>query len=88
MEYTMAARRKPPVKKIKFELTRSGIAGVGIVCFCIFLWMFLLGVWAGQTMLFPPVKNSQSVDHKMAKSGPGDAVPHIEAEASKKILGK
>lgn len=27
--------------------------GLGIVCFCIFLWMFLLGVWSGQTVLLP-----------------------------------
>ena len=33
-------------KKIKFELTPSAIAGVGVIFFCIFLWMFLLGVWA------------------------------------------
>ena len=49
----MAGARKSQSKKYKFELTRSAIAGVGIVCFCIFLWMFLLGVWAGQSLLMP-----------------------------------
>ena len=34
-------------------MTRSGIGGIAIVCFCIFLWMFLLGVWAGQSLLKP-----------------------------------
>lgn len=48
----MAARKQRPAK-VKFELTRSGIGGIGIVCFCIFLWMFLLGVWAGQSLLRP-----------------------------------
>jgi hypothetical protein len=28
--------------------------GLVVVCFCLFLWMFLLGVWAGQTILLPP----------------------------------
>lgn len=35
----------------RFELTIAGLLGVAVVCFCIFLWMFLLGVWAGQTGL-------------------------------------
>lgn len=49
----MATRRKPQPKKIKFELTRSGIGGIGVIVFCLFLWMFLLGVWAGQSLLAP-----------------------------------
>jgi len=49
----MAAQRKPRPKKLKFELTKSGVAGIGIVTFCLFLWMFLLGVWVGQTLLLP-----------------------------------
>lgn len=51
----MASRkRKKAVRKIKFQLTRSGLAGVAVVCFCIFLWMFLIGVWVGQAFLYPP----------------------------------
>lgn len=49
----MATRRKPKVKKLKFELTKSGVGGIGVIVFCLFLWMFLLGVWAGQTLLSP-----------------------------------
>ncbi|BHH83894.1 hypothetical protein [Desulforhopalus sp. 52FAK] len=49
----MATTRKPKVKKVKFELTKSGIGGVGVIVFCLFLWMFLLGVWSGQTLLSP-----------------------------------
>lgn len=44
----------PPKTKgfsFKFDLSLGGLLGVGVVCFCIFLWMFLLGVWAGQTGL-------------------------------------
>jgi hypothetical protein len=49
----MAGTPRKKVKKVKFELTRSAIAGVGVVCFCIFLWMFLLGFWAGESLLRP-----------------------------------
>jgi hypothetical protein len=49
----MAATPHKQKKKIRFELTLSAIAGVGVVFFCIFLWMFLLGVWAGESYLRP-----------------------------------
>lgn len=81
----MAARRKPAVKKIKFELTRSGIAGIGVVCFCIFLWMFLLGVWAGQSLLLPPMKSRETAVQKAQPASAGESAPlHIEADTRKK----
>ena len=51
----MAKKRKKRSsgKKIRFQLTTGGIIGIGIVCFCLFMWMFLLGIWAGQTILLP-----------------------------------
>jgi len=48
----MAARRKRK-KKIKFGLTVGAITGIGVIAFCLFLWMFLLGVWTGQSLLLP-----------------------------------
>ena len=51
----MATQKKRRKTKIKFELTRTGIGSIAIVCFCIFLWMFLFGVWAGQSLLKPSV---------------------------------
>lgn len=49
--------QKQSVRKRKFafrfELGLGGLAGLLTICFCIFLWMFLLGVWAGQTVLLP-----------------------------------
>jgi uncharacterized protein involved in exopolysaccharide biosynthesis len=50
----MARKKSKKKKKIKFELTLGGILGVGAVLFCVFLWMFLLGIWTGQTVLLPP----------------------------------
>ncbi len=49
----MAVAKKKQIKKYKFELTRGAIGGIGVVCFCIFLWMFLFGVWTGQSLLLP-----------------------------------
>ncbi len=49
----MATRKKRRQTKIKFELTRTGIGSIAIICFCIFLWMFIFGVWAGQSLLKP-----------------------------------
>jgi hypothetical protein len=50
----MAGSKKRKKKIIKFELSLSGLLGVGAVLFCVFLWMFLLGIWTGQTILLPP----------------------------------
>ncbi len=46
-------RKRQPKKTFKFQLTPGGVFGLGIVCFCLFMWMFLLGIWAGQTILLP-----------------------------------
>lgn len=48
-----ASKRKKKRFVVRFQLTPVGIAGLGIVVFCVFLWMFLLGIWAGQTVLLP-----------------------------------
>ncbi|SHO50549.1 hypothetical protein [Desulfopila aestuarii] len=84
----MAARRKPPVKKVKFELTYSGIAGIGIVCFCIFLWMFLLGVWTGQTLLLPSIETSVKVagNTPLPAATEVDDLLHIEPVREKKVV--
>jgi hypothetical protein len=57
----MATRRKTKPKKLKFELTKTAIGGIGVVTFCLFLWMFLLGVWAGQSLLRPETVEKQVV---------------------------
>lgn len=49
----MMAKKKAQKKEkvIHFELSFKGLLGLGLVLFCIFLWMFLLGIWVGQTVL-------------------------------------
>jgi hypothetical protein len=82
----MAVRRKPQVKKIKFELTRSSIAGIGVVCFCIFLWMFLLGVWTGQSLLLPGSKPEKKTAKEATSPGGDTPSPQrIVAELQKKM---
>ena len=48
-----AGKRQKKRFVLRFELGIGGVLGLGVVCFCIFLWMFLLGVWSGQTILLP-----------------------------------
>lgn len=36
---------------VRFELGCGGLLGLGVVVFCIFLWMYLFGVWTGQSGL-------------------------------------
>lgn len=48
-----AKKRKKKRFLIRFELGMGGMLSLGVVCFCVFLWMFLLGIWAGQTVLLP-----------------------------------
>lgn len=45
------SRKKKPF--IRLELSFSGFLGLGVVIFCVFFWMFLLGIWSGQTVLQP-----------------------------------
>jgi hypothetical protein len=67
----MAAPRKPQARKLKFELTRSAVAGIGVVVFCLFLWMFLFGVWAGQSLLMPSHEKKNLVaEEKGTAMGP------------------
>ncbi|MCP3888741.1 MAG: hypothetical protein GY702_07680 [Desulfobulbaceae bacterium] len=79
----MAARRKPKIQKLKFELTKSAIGGIAVVAFCLFLWMFLLGVWAGQSLLLP------SQGKNIAKSSENVTAPApLVIKALKKVKKK
>lgn len=57
-----SSKRKKKGFAIKFDLSIGGLFGVGVVCFCIFLWMFLLGIWSGQTVLSPGQKQIAGVE--------------------------
>lgn len=83
----MATRRKPPVKKLKFELTRSALGGVGVIVFCLFLWMFLLGVWAGQSLLLPSYGNKDISQSGQRNAGKAANKPQV-IRADKKAIKK
>ena len=67
------AARKPAkrktVKKFRFQLGLPGVAGIAVVVFCLFLWMFLLGLWAGQTILLPAPTADQAKASRKVPSG-------------------
>jgi hypothetical protein len=63
----MAVVRKSQARKIRFELTRSAIGGIAVIVFCLFLWMFLLGVWAGQSILLPTYEKKALVVEEKVK---------------------
>jgi hypothetical protein len=64
----MVVVRKKQAKKIKFELTGSAIGGIAVIVFCLFLWMFLLGVWAGQSILLPNYEKRTEVTEEKSKA--------------------
>jgi len=70
----MAVTSRRKKFSLKFELSPAGLLGVGVVCFCIFLWMFLLGVWAGQTVLVSGSFRMDSPDTGKTKNRP-DVIP-------------
>jgi len=51
--------RKKTAKRFRFQLSLGGVVGVGVVTFFLFFWMFLFGIWAGQTILLPPEQPSR-----------------------------
>lgn len=63
----MVARSKRQRRfTVRFELGIGGLLGLTVVCLCIFLWLFLLGVWAGQTVLSPSSSASAPWLHRFA----------------------
>ncbi len=74
----MAARKK---KKplIRLEMGWGGLCGFAVVSFCLLLWMFIFGIWTGQSVLHGPsgvVDKAARLGHSAAQlldSGVGQA---------------
>lgn len=77
-----ARPRKKKAKQFKFQLGWAGLAGIGVVCSCLFLWMFLLGIWAGQTILLPAAADMPAA--KKAEVAP--ALQKIVPDSKKKPI--
>ena len=70
-------KKKRAVRRFRFQLSLVEIAGIGVVFFCLFLWMFLLGIWAGQTILLPSAGSGLQpavTGHKNVKHSIGTGV--------------
>jgi len=65
-------KKKKTPKRFRFQLGLAGVAGIGVVAFCLFLWMFLLGIWAGQTILLP---SASCEDSKASCMTPAEQSP-------------
>lgn len=79
---TPAAAQKAPVRHFTFHLTLSGVAGIALAAFCLFLWMFFLGMWAGRTIIFPcpasaPVEQQIRQQQEDQQVQPETAPPRI-----------
>jgi hypothetical protein len=59
-------KSKKKGKSFRFELSVSAIAGIGMICLCLLLWIFLLGVWTGQTLLVPTSKERVAIETSIA----------------------
>jgi hypothetical protein len=70
-------RRKKKAKRFRFQLSVTEVAGIGVVVFCLFLWMFLLGIWAGQTILLPKDGSVASRRHTVRKQQPSQSGQHL-----------
>jgi hypothetical protein len=65
-------------KPFRIELGWRGMFGLVVVCFCLFLWMFLLGIWAGQTILLPPRTNQAVQVTESLQQPPVKMVPETD----------
>lgn len=81
----MAAKgkKRSSGKTFRFQLSLGGIVGITIVSFCLFLWMFLLGVWAGQTILLPAARPTVS---DRADKGKGQGKPAVSRAKTRQAL--
>lgn len=82
----MAATKKKrgSGKAFRFQLSLGGVVGLVVVCCCLFLWMFLLGVWAGQTILLPAARPSADT----ARAGKDQKPAAAQAVGAKTRPGK
>jgi len=47
----MAKKKRTRKALVSIELGLGGLLGLAVASFCIFLWMFLFGMWTGQSVL-------------------------------------
>ncbi len=60
-----AARRGKKKVVVKVELGWGGLFSLAVVVFCVFLWMFLLGIWAGHSILAPAAETVAAISYPL-----------------------
>lgn len=75
----MAAREKKHSRTVRFELSWGGVVGLTLVFVCICLWMFILGVWTGQSLL----QSSFSPQQSVSKTGSALIAPLLGIDREK-----
>jgi hypothetical protein len=84
----MAVRKK---KKplIRLEMGWGGLCGFAVVAFCLLLWMFIFGIWTGQSVLHGPsrvVDKVAGLGHKAVRlldSGVGQGEKRTKRQVKK-----
>ncbi|MFH1020879.1 MAG: hypothetical protein V1782_09780, partial [Pseudomonadota bacterium] len=75
---------------IRFELGLLGMFTLTLVTGCIFFWMFIIGIWAGQTILQPNPGEEKSTLAKIAgvlqPANPVAVEPSVSSEQKKNTL--
>jgi len=73
---------------VRFELGLLGMISLTLVTGCIFFWMFIIGIWAGQTILQPTPGEEKSPLAKLAGAlHPGTtAVDTVASSEQKKNM--
>ncbi|NOX25242.1 MAG: SPOR domain-containing protein [Deltaproteobacteria bacterium] len=72
-----AKKRNPPV--VQLEMRWGGLFSLALVAFCLMLWMFLFGIWTGQTVLQRPT------DHDLTGRYPAHDDERVELGAVPRI---
>lgn len=87
----MTAPNKPQRRfAVRFDMEIGGLVGLAVVSLCIFLWLFLLGVWAGQTVLSPTSSDSAPMLHQFSTElmpPAGQGAPPDEEEGPESAAG-
>ncbi len=80
-------KKKKSARRFRFQIGLAGVAGIGVVLFCLFLWMFLLGIWAGQTILLPTATpGKRGVSARVPGGSAAPPPPVIRPEGKKRAV--
>jgi cell division protein FtsN len=72
----MVKKKKAKKALVSIEFGLGGLMGLAVASFCIFLWMFLFGMWTGQSVLQttdgpPKMKDGSGFAAKIRQKDPG-----------------